>query len=31
MPALFIGDSKYDYVAANNCGVDFLFKSMDRI
>ena len=21
MPALFIGDSKYDYVAANNCGV----------
>ncbi len=27
MPALFIGDSKYDYVAANNCGVDFLFLS----
>ena len=27
MPALFVGDSKYDYIASKNCGVDFLFLS----
>lgn len=25
MPALFIGDSKYDYECANNFGIDFVF------
>lgn len=27
MPALFIGDSKYDYEAANRAGLDFVFMS----
>lgn len=27
MPALFIGDSKYDYEAANRAGLDFVFVS----
>ena len=26
-PAIFIGDSKYDYIAAKNCGIDFVFLS----
>lgn len=26
-PALFVGDSKYDYEAANNAGLDFVFLS----
>ena len=25
LPAIFIGDSKYDYIAAKNCGIDFIF------
>ena len=25
LPALYIGDSKYDYIAANACGLDFAF------
>ncbi len=27
MPALFVGDSKYDYEASNNAGLDFVFLS----
>lgn len=27
LPALFIGDSKYDYIAAKSAGLDFLFVS----
>ena len=27
MPALFIGDSKYDYQAASQAGLDFVFLS----
>lgn len=27
MPALFLGDSKYDYLAANAAGIDFIFLS----
>ena len=27
-PALFLGDSKYDYRAANHAGIDFMFVSM---
>jgi phosphoglycolate phosphatase-like HAD superfamily hydrolase len=27
MPALFIGDSKYDYQAASRAGLDFVFLS----
>jgi phosphoglycolate phosphatase-like HAD superfamily hydrolase len=27
MPALFIGDSKYDYEAATRAGLDFVFLS----
>ena len=27
LPALFLGDSKYDYEAANHFGIDFLFVS----
>lgn len=27
LPALFLGDSKYDYEAANRAGLDFIFLS----
>ena len=27
-PALFIGDSKYDYVSASSMDIDFLFLSL---
>jgi phosphoglycolate phosphatase-like HAD superfamily hydrolase len=27
LPAIFLGDSRYDYLASNNAGLDFLFVS----
>jgi phosphoglycolate phosphatase-like HAD superfamily hydrolase len=27
LPAIFLGDSRYDYEAANSCGLDFIFVS----